>query len=78
MARLARSDSLAKTYTCEPLSPPAGGQGGRLHRARVNDHRARRRRAPPFPPPAGGQGGTRRSWTSVAKTPAFSQRWVCR
>ena len=40
-----------------PFPPLRGGQGGRLHRARVNDRRARRRRAPPFPPPAGGQGG---------------------
>ena len=41
---------------CAPPFPPLrGGQGGRLHRARVNDHRARRRRAPPpFPLPAGG------------------------
>ncbi len=37
-----------------PPPPPAGGQGGRLHRARVNDHRARRRRAPPPFPPCGG------------------------
>ena len=49
------------------LRPPLrGGRGGRLHRARVNDRRARRcaepvearRRAPPpFPPPCGGAGG---------------------
>ena len=46
-----------------PLSPPpaggkGGGQGGRLHGARGNDHRARRRRAPPLSPPCrGGAGG---------------------
>ncbi len=45
-----------------PPCPPAcgGGQGGRLHRACVNDHRARRRRVPPPFPPAGGQGGAQR------------------
>ncbi len=38
-------------------APPAGGQGGQLHRARVNDHCVRRRRAPPPFPPCGGAGG---------------------
>ena len=44
---------------CPPPREGRGGQGGRLHRARVKDHRARRRRAlrPPLSPPAGGQGG---------------------
>ena len=42
-----------------PFPPPCGGErGGRLHRARVNDCRARRRRAPPpFPPLRGVRGG---------------------
>ncbi len=62
-----------------PLSPPAcegGGKGGD-----VDARHSRRALRPPLSPPAGGQGGagggTRRSWTSVAKTLAFSQRWVC-
>ncbi len=43
---------------CAPPAPPRrGGQGGRLHCARVNDRRARRRRAPPLSPPCGGAGG---------------------
>ena len=60
-----------------PFSPPAGGQGGDcMVRASTITARGAGAR-PPFPPLRGGRGGARRSWTSVAKTPAFSQRWVC-
>ncbi len=54
---------IAGARCAPPFPPPAGGQGGqggRLHRARVNDRRARRRRAPPpFPPCGGGRGAQR-------------------
>ncbi len=54
-----------------PFPPPAGGQGGTLMPVIAGA-----RGTPPFPP-LRGRGGARRSWTSVSKTPAFSQRWVC-
>ena len=60
---------------CAPPFPPCGGAGGRLHRARVNDHRARRRRAPPFPPPAGGgRGGARACAARTMQSPPLPPR----
>ncbi len=54
-----------------PLPPLRGGKGGQLHRARVNDHCVRRRRAPPLSPPAGGQGGRAQIMDERCKDPGF-------